>query len=72
MTTLVTGARGLVGSRVVARLLRAGEEVVGVGRAQVDLAAGGHHLLARPLQARHHPAADEALRARDQRRHRPP
>ena len=37
MTTLVTGAQGLLGSRVVARLMRAGEEVVGVGRAQVDL-----------------------------------
>jgi dTDP-4-dehydrorhamnose reductase len=32
MTTLVTGANGMVGSRMVARLLQAGERVVAVGR----------------------------------------
>ena len=32
--TLVTGANGLVGSRIVARLLEAGERVVGVGRGE--------------------------------------
>jgi dTDP-4-dehydrorhamnose reductase len=35
MTTLVTGAQGLVGSRVVARLK--GERVIAVGRAELDL-----------------------------------
>ena len=37
MTILVTGAQGLVGSRVVARLKAAGERVVGIGRAESDL-----------------------------------
>src|SRR5258708_39210802 len=32
MTTWVTGANGMVGSRMVARLLQAGERVVAVGR----------------------------------------
>jgi dTDP-4-dehydrorhamnose reductase len=37
MTVLVTGAKGMVGSRVVARLKAAGKPVVGVAREQVDL-----------------------------------
>ena len=37
MIILVTGANGLVGSRVIARLAGAGEKVVGIGRAQLDL-----------------------------------
>ena len=41
MTILVTGAGGLVGSRVVARLAAAGEKAVGIGRAQVDLRDAG-------------------------------
>src|SRR5712692_2789851 len=36
-SVLVTGAHGLVGSRVVARLQAAGEKVVGVGREQEEL-----------------------------------
>src|SRR5947207_15835243 len=37
MSILVTGANGLVGSRVVARLEAAGEPVIGVSREQIDL-----------------------------------
>lgn len=37
MTILVTGAQGMVGSRVVARLAAEGDQVVGVGRAELDL-----------------------------------
>src|SRR5438105_9571202 len=37
MSILVTGANGLVGSRVVARLQAAGEPVIGVTREQLDL-----------------------------------
>ena len=38
MTILVTGAQGMVGSRVMARLMAEGVPVVGVERAELDLA----------------------------------
>src|SRR5258708_3322984 len=37
MSILVTGANGLVGSRVLARLEAAGQPAIGVGREQIDL-----------------------------------
>jgi dTDP-4-dehydrorhamnose reductase len=44
MTTVVTGANGLVGSRIVARLLKDNERVVGVGRGPVRDAALGEYV----------------------------
>jgi dTDP-4-dehydrorhamnose reductase len=44
MTTVVTGANGLVGSRIVARLLKDKERVVGVGRGPVRDAALGEYV----------------------------
>ncbi len=43
--TLVTGANGLVGSRVVARLAQAGERVVALGRGPRRAPASGAEYL---------------------------
>jgi dTDP-4-dehydrorhamnose reductase len=51
MTTVVTGANGLVGSRIVARLVEAKERVVAVGRGPARVAAAEYvdiDLLAHP------------------------